>query len=305
MSDPTVPSPPTGSADADASAALDEARAEIDRIDDAIQDLLVRRSEMVDIIRAAKAGSGGSILRPGREASVLRRLMQRSRGVFPRPVIVRIWREIFSALVALQDRLTLAVWMPERGAGYLEVARNQYGSLTAASVHQTPAQVVQEIVDDRATVGVLPLPQSEADFAWWTNLLSNQADSPRVVARLPFQPGRDDLPEALAVAKVKPEASDGPDNTLLVLECSADISRASLMGALSKADITAVGVMDSRSLDEDTRLHLIEIDGFVDGQDVRLKDLEQGSDGRIAHAVVIGAYAVPLSAADMAPPAGG
>ena len=37
------------------------------------------------------------VFRPGREAEIVRRLLRRHRGAFPRPVIVRLWRELLSA----------------------------------------------------------------------------------------------------------------------------------------------------------------------------------------------------------------
>ncbi|TAN57065.1 MAG: chorismate mutase, partial [Magnetospirillum sp.] len=83
------------------SATLDQLRREIDRIDDTIHDLLMQRSAVVESIAAAKP-AGRVTLRPGREAAILRRLLGRHRGPFPKMALVRIWREIMGALVALQ-----------------------------------------------------------------------------------------------------------------------------------------------------------------------------------------------------------
>src|SRR3546814_15977852 len=80
---------------------LDDLRREIDEIDDAIHDLLMRRTELARQIGRAK-GQGAVFMRPGREARVLRRLVARHTGPFPKPVVTRIWREILPGFPRLQ-----------------------------------------------------------------------------------------------------------------------------------------------------------------------------------------------------------
>jgi chorismate mutase len=55
-------------------------RAELDGIDDALHDLLMRRAGVVE--RVARAGKRGA-LRPGREAVIIRRLLGRHHGGLP------------------------------------------------------------------------------------------------------------------------------------------------------------------------------------------------------------------------------
>src|SRR5690242_2942055 len=87
---------------------LDDLRGEIDQIDDAIHDLVMRRAALAERIGALKDSSarvdgvtaaGAAYLRPGREATVLRRLVGRHNGSFPLPALVRLWREIMSSLL--------------------------------------------------------------------------------------------------------------------------------------------------------------------------------------------------------------
>ena len=75
---------------------LEELRREIDEIDDAIHDLLMRRAQVVEQIGIAKRPDN-QIFRPGREAIILRRLAARHTGAFPIAVVVRIWREMIAA----------------------------------------------------------------------------------------------------------------------------------------------------------------------------------------------------------------
>ena len=99
---------------------LSNLRDEIDQIDDALHDLLMRRADVVDQVKDAKADSGGAIFRPGREAEILRRLADRHSGTLPRDVIIRMWRELVSAFVSLQGPFSVSVGIPATwGAGIL------------------------------------------------------------------------------------------------------------------------------------------------------------------------------------------
>src|SRR3978361_2219874 len=68
-------------------------RAELDRIDNTIHDLLMRRAEVVEHV--ARSGKPAA-LRPGREASILRRLVGRHQGALPAVSVTRIWRELLA-----------------------------------------------------------------------------------------------------------------------------------------------------------------------------------------------------------------
>ena len=58
---------------------LDEVRAEIDSIDDAIQDLLIRRTALVEEVRSIKRDWRVKI-QPSREADIIYRLVERHHG---------------------------------------------------------------------------------------------------------------------------------------------------------------------------------------------------------------------------------
>ena len=81
---------------------LADLRREIDKIDTSLHDLVMLRAELVKEIRKLKAGDGGVFYRPGREAQVMRRLIGRHTGAFPKTVLIRMWREMMGALVRLQ-----------------------------------------------------------------------------------------------------------------------------------------------------------------------------------------------------------
>ncbi|WP_042704124.1 chorismate mutase, partial [Azospirillum sp. B506] len=124
---------------------LDDLRREIDQIDDAIHDLLMRRAAVVERIGAAKgngaaeAGAQPVFLRPAREATILRRLMARHAGTFPAQVVVRIWREMITAFTRMQGPFAVAVYAPEDRRGFWDVARDHFGGFVPMTAVNTPA----------------------------------------------------------------------------------------------------------------------------------------------------------------------
>lgn len=278
-------------------ASLDRVRREIDRIDDQIHDLLMQRAGLVEQIARAKA-PGGVALRPGREAAVLRRLIGRHKGPFPVPALVRIWREIMGALVGLQQPFTVAVYQPDRGAGYLELARNHFGVVCPQVAHQSPGHVVRAVADGAASVGLVPIPGAADVEPWWLALTTASGNLPRIVARLPVlvqEPaaGRPESLEAFVIACRDPEPT-GDDRTLVAVETAPDISRDRLRTAFTAAGMEVTALSATHKF-EDAWRHLVEVEGHVPDNDPRLADLVQSRDP-VDHARVIGGYAIPLSA---------
>ena len=276
---------------------LDDLRREIDEIDTALHDLLMRRTALVGEIGAAK-GDGAVYIRPAREAQVIRRLIERHRGVFPRPVLVRIWREIINVFAALQGPLAVAIYAPGGSYDLRLRARDHFGSLTPLTAYESATSVVRAVTEGRATLGVLPLPQSDDDEPWWPLLAGRGGVTPRVVARIPFvsmAPSLSDGVDALAVA-VAPFEASGHDRSYLILETPDEVSRAAL--GQTFADV-GVDVLDIIHVENQAPrfLHLIEAEGFVAEDDPRLDRLAGlESDGYRCQS--IGGYPVPLGLLD-------
>src|SRR5471032_3313301 len=137
---------------------LDSLRNRIDRIDDQIHDLLIERTSLVEDIRGRKSKSGAPVIQPAREAAIFRRLATRHRGPFPLGAIHRIWREIITAITALQQPLAVAVYAPDDQPGAWDIARDHYGSQVPMTPFSTISQVIRAVTDRSATIGVLPMP---------------------------------------------------------------------------------------------------------------------------------------------------
>jgi chorismate mutase / prephenate dehydratase len=254
-------------------------RAELDRIDDALHALLMERARVVE--QVAKSGKRGAY-RPGREASIIRRLLRRHSGGLPAQAIVRIWRELLAGTTAMQGAFAVAVCEPGDGAVFTQAAREHFGALTSLHVLGSASQAMAEVSRGAAAVAVLPMP-SETD-TWWTALKGSE---PRVyvVARLPFWAARPDgttAAEALVIATTEPDPS-GSDRSLLGLEMGSDMSRPRLVTALAAAGFAPGMTVLCRD-------HaLAEADGFVTDDDPRLARLNNG----LSRPVVLGAYAIP------------
>jgi chorismate mutase / prephenate dehydratase len=265
-------------------------RADLDRIDDQLHDLLMQRAQVVE--RVARSGKRGTY-RPGREASIIRRLLRRHTGRLPAQALVRIWRELLAGTTAMQGPFTVAVCDLDAGAGFAQSAREHFGALTPLRVHRSPAQTIAEVKSGGVAVGVLPYPSDTETprDAWWTALL--QKDEPRihVVARLPFwtrRPEGASTVQSLVIAAIAPDASER-DRSLLGLELDRDVSRARLTQALTAAGLPPCSMILRQDQGAPVARALVEVDGHLTDADPRLTEVASV----LRPPVVLGAYAIP------------
>jgi len=283
----------SGDADADdgwRTGGLAALRAELDRIDDTIHDLLMRRAGVVEYV--ARSGKPAAF-RPGREASIIRRLLRRHRGALPAVSVTRIWRELLAGTTSMQGGFSLAVCDPEHGAPFTQLAREHFGALTPLRTYAGAGQALVDLSQGAASVAVLPYP-SDSDN-WWVSLMHRQ---PRlyVIGRLPFwKPRPDGAPaaQALVVASTAPDASED-DHSLLGLECDSDVSRARLSSELLAAGFRAEAMVVASLPGSPMANVLVDVEGYLSDDDTRLTHL--GSVLR--RPVVLGAYAVPIVGAE-------
>lgn len=269
---------------------LEALRGELDRLDEALHELLIERSEVVMRLARLRLKSGVA-LRPGREAVILRQRIAQHHGQLPPATIVRIWRELLAGTTAMQGAFSIAVCEADSAGGYAALAREQYGSLTPIHAHRSAAQAIAELSAGSASIAVLPLPaDSDPATAWWRTLAK---DAPRVhvVARLPFWAPRPEgtPPLSAFVLSTAPPDPSGNDRSLLGLAFSPELSRARLVAALTQAGFTAGTVLIERDQAAGRAQALADVAGFVTEPDHRLARLEMLGE----RASVLGAYAVP------------
>lgn len=286
---------------------LGQLRREIDGIDDAIHDLLMRRAALIGAVRDAKRGAAGTPYRPAREAEVLRRLAGRHAGPFPKPVVVRIWREIMAAMLGLQSPFSAAVYAPEGEHAFWDLARDHFGGSTPLTAHRSARGVINAVREGSASVGVVPVPQEGEADPWWPVLGGHPPQGPSIMARLPFAAaaGRGEIHEAFVIGAAAQEPT-GADRSLLVIRASPGLSRARLGEILAGARMPAL-YMITRPDDDDPALaqFLVEIDGYVGADDDRLGRMLEDEESPARSIDVLGGYATPFTADELSSRRGG
>ena len=261
-------------------------RVEIDRIDDALHDLLMRRAGLVAHMAASRAKGGAATFRPGREATILRRLLDRNEGALARSSLVGLWREIIAGSLAQQGAFSVAAHgLPAPGAPEppaIRLARLHFGQQTPLKIHPTPSRVLAAVGSGEASVAVLAAPEEGEphDAAWWMQLETPRL---RVVAALPFLLPKETGVQAYAVAALVPDAT-GHDRSLLRFEPEADHSRARILGTFATAGLTPLWMIRR---DAPVPMALVEVEGFLHEDDPRLAALP------FARLQILGAYAEP------------
>ncbi len=288
-----MPSAAPGSPAATPHGELAALRAELDRLDDTLHDLLIERAVVVQ--RVGALGVKGAVpLRAGREASIIRRLLGRHHGAFPPGGVVRLWRELIGAMTSLQRPVRIAVSDAVADGPYVAAAREHFGALTPLRSYASPAQSIREVSGGLAVAAVLPLPREDEGRrdAWWMALLHHDDPRIHVVARLPFWTARPEgapRVQALVVSAAPPDES-GMDRSLIGLELALETSRARLGTDLSAAGFVTGPVIVRRDVGSDVAHALVDVEGFVTDADVRLRQLRSV----LRPPVVLGAYAVPI-----------
>ncbi|WP_424810531.1 chorismate mutase [Roseococcus sp. YIM B11640] len=218
-----------------ASEALDAIRAEIDAIDDAMQDLLIRRAQIVHRLSQSGSKPAGTVLRPGREAMILRRLLARHEGPLPRTALVRLWRELFASSIAQQASFSIAL-PPD--ATLARQAAEHFGPATPQRQHPSQQAALAALSAREATIAVLPWPRESDDTEeeWWANFDPSHLS---VIARLPFFSEREPAMEA-AVIGLQPADPSGHDATLSRIELPGEASRSALAAASGGGRLLAI-----------------------------------------------------------------
>jgi len=284
---------------------LTSLRREIDEIDQAMHDLLMRRAELVERIRGAKTGERAAVWRPAREAQVLRRLLARHRGAFSRATLVRIWREIMSEFVRMQAPFAVAVVVPADRPELLELARDHFGQSATLQTHPTTRGAIAAIVEGRASVGVLPSPEDDDHEPWWPTLERSGENKYRIVAKLPFAParsGRTERREALVVGRITHDPS-GADHSYVLIDAGRGMSRASVSAAFAKAGLVPCFLTShDGTRDPATTQFLVEIPDYVAETDPRLDTVRSALGAGAETVIVVGGFAAPFVPGEMAGP---
>jgi chorismate mutase len=187
-------------------ASLADLRREIDRIDEAMHALLMKRGEIIDRLIAIKqTQETGSAFRPAREAQMMRRLVDRHTGILPLDTVESIWRVIISTFTYVQAPFSVHADLSAGEAAMRDSARFHFGFTVPFVPHMGAASVVAAVSDSKGDLGLVPAFAAAGAGAWWNALEFDAA--PKIIARLPFV-DRADHPAATPVFVVSRAAPD-------------------------------------------------------------------------------------------------
>jgi len=174
---------------------LADLRREIDRIDAEMHGLLIERSEIIGrLIKVKKTQEKGSAFRPAREADMMRRLVERHRGILPLDTVESIWRVIISTFTYVQAPFSLHADLSAGAAEMRDSSRFHFGFTVPLVAHMGASAVVAAVSDSAGDLGMVPAVAVPGAGAWWNALEFDSA--PKIIARLPFVE-RPDHPAAL------------------------------------------------------------------------------------------------------------
>jgi chorismate mutase len=229
-----APKPPT----------LADLRREIDRIDEGMHRLLMERGDIIDrLIATKKTAESGSAFRPAREADMMRRLVERHRGILPLDTAESIWRVIIATFTYVQAPFSVHADLSAGEAAMRDSARFHFGFTVPFMTHMGASGVVTAVAASRGDIGLVPA--AGGSSAWWTALEGD--DAPKIIARLPFVE-RADHPAGLPVFGI---ARPNPDAIV------TDVETWSIR-------LSGWGTAVARSLDPSTEVIAVP-DGAFDG----------------------------------------
>src|SRR5438876_5057573 len=185
---------------------LADLRREIDRIDADMHRLLMERGDIIDRLIAVKqTQESGSAFRPAREADMMRRLVERHKGILPLDTAESIWRVIISTFTFVQAPFSVHADLSAGDAHMRDSARFHFGFTVPFVAHMGAATVVEAVSGSKGDLGLVPAFAIADAGPWWTALEFTSA--PKIIARLPFVE-RPNHPAALPVFVISRVAAD-------------------------------------------------------------------------------------------------
>ncbi|GLK73010.1 chorismate mutase [Ancylobacter dichloromethanicus] len=287
---PAAPQPPASAAAPPVPATapdLGTLRAEIDRLDAAMHALLIERSQIIDRLVAVKRARGtesGSAFRPAREASMMRQIVDRHRGILPLDTVEGIWRVIISTFTYVQAPYAVHADLASGEAAMRDASRFHFGFTVPFIGHMGAAGVVAAVARSRGDLGLVPAFASPSAGAWWTALEGEHA--PKIIARLPFVE-RADHPAGLPVFCIAHPVTDGAVSE--VETWSLHVSGWNAQAARALAPLADVIAVPDRGLDGAALLASIPVGGAVDRDTVLAALRECGASVRAA--ALVGSHA--------------
>lgn len=142
-------------------AELDQIRKKIDTLDKQIQEFINERARCAEEVAKVKrnAGEETAFYRPEREAQVLRNIQERNQGPLSNESIARIFREIMSECLALEQPISVVYFGPQ-GTFTELAALKHFGHAINTKPMLAIDEVFREVEAGAAAYGVVPIENS-------------------------------------------------------------------------------------------------------------------------------------------------
>lgn len=280
---------------------LEDLRKQIDEVDEQLLGLFKKRMEFVKQVGQLKTQSGatGSLIRPAREATMMRKLIAAGSSVFSGGIIHSIWRAIIAGSTQQEAPYTLSIFSPDENKTAYWLAREYFGADTPCKFHINPLPALHEVASNPNIVGIFPL-MLHRGRPWWVDLASMH-NPPSVFAILPFAGKLPFDSETIVALAHTPAEATGQDITLAVVEDAKSISRESIQQHFAKNGINSRDIL---KFEEGAGLNVRRYQLFVCEGFYTQKSPEIEAVGKSLNALntadsplkihVIGQYGVPL-----------
>ena len=140
---------------------LEELRAQIDALDEKLQELINKRASLAQDVARVKLADGDQpvFYRPEREAQILRAVKERNQGPLDGEVVARLFREVMSACLALEQRMQVAFLGPE-GTFTHQAVLKHFGHGVDAVPLGAIDEVFREVEAGAVNYGIVPVENS-------------------------------------------------------------------------------------------------------------------------------------------------
>jgi chorismate mutase len=257
---------------------VDSIRREIDGIDTTILSLVAERLKLAEKLSQAKAPQPGLPIRPGREVSLLRRLVNEAPAPLDKELVVELWRAIISASLRRQKVIDVVVGGARSDPARLyDIARRHFGARARIQYVGEPQDALMRAAEapDRC-VAVTPWPSAPGVGSWWPALSERRFHDLHLIAGLPVVNAAGD-PDACVFANAANEAGGGDVSLLLAFDPHHRAQRA----------LGEVGLAGKEIARSEPRV-LLRVEDFVAIDDTRAAALtNHGLEG----VRVLGSYA--------------
>jgi hypothetical protein len=249
----------------------------------------MQRGDIIDrLIQVKQTQEVGSAFRPAREADMMRRLVERHRGILPLDTVESIWRVIISTFTYVQAPFSVHADVSVGEPAMRDSARFHFGFTVPYIAHFSALAAVEAAANSKGDLALVSAIASRAP--WWITL--EPARAPKIIARLPFVE-RADHPAALPVFVVSRVADSAMVTEVEMWSMRVSGWNAEVARALSPlAEILAVpdGAFDGAAL-------LVSVAGSNRLEQIKVALIEAGASVRSSALVGSHAtrYTMPLN----------